>query len=332
MLFELDDDYYEFRDVVADVLARHLPAAVLRRWWDGEGGDPWTAWRALSDVGLFSLLVDAANGGAAQPTVAAALVVEELGRAAAPLPVAETVAVVTPALVHDLPELAGDFLGRIARGELMATVQDGWDGHGPWMGDAGLALVVDDHGVSLCVPGPRSVTVLDGIDPARRIGRVARSAEVARVDDVAVAARVRARAATCAAGLLIGLAEAVVLRSVDYAKERVQFGRPIGSFQAIKHQLADAHVAVATSRRLAWYASWALDDAPASVEEAASVAKGFASEAALQASYVGLQVHGGFGYTSDCDLHLWLKRIHALCGAFGTSQEHWLALADRWFP
>ncbi len=331
MNFEFDDDHYAQRDAVGRYLADHAGASTLRRYWD-DGSNDTALWSGLAGMGVLSLTVPEAHGGEGMGLCDAALLIEELGRHAVPHPVAEALGVVVPVLARCGDErLRAEWLPGIARGAVMASIQDGWDGQAGWGADAQLVLVAHDEGVSLCRPSPATRRIADPADPARRPARLTRSDEFARLDGTAPATLLRQCARTVLAQFLLGLAAASIARAVDYAGERVQFGRPIGSFQAIKHMLANAHVAVETARRATWYAAWCIDRDDPRAGEAAAVAKGGAAEAAVEASYAGLQVHGAIGYTWECDLHLWLKRIHALEGQFGGARDQWRELADMTF-
>ena len=127
---------------------------------------------------------------------------------------------------------------------------------------------------------------------------------------------------------LLGLADAMIARTADYARDRQQFGRPIGSFQAVKHLLAGAQVLLEFARPVVYGAAWALDTAAPDASRSASVAKAYASEAALEAARVALQVHGAIGYTWECDVHLFLKRTWALAEAWGSAGDHRSRLLD----
>ena len=114
----------------------------------------------------------------------------------------------------------------------------------------------------------------------------------------------------------------MIAMAAEYAKERHQFGQPIGSFQAVKHLLAGAQVELEFARPVVYAAAWALDDGEPDASRAASVAKAYASDAATEAARVSLQVHGAIGYTWECDLHLFLKRAWALAEAWGSAADH----------
>ena len=130
------------------------------------------------------------------------------------------------------------------------------------------------------------------------------------------------RAAAGSAALLVGLADRMVAMTAAYAKERHQFGRPIGSFQAVKHLLADARVALEFARPVTYRAAWSLATAQPTLSHDASMAKAMASDAAEQAARVALQVHGAIGYTWECDLHFFLKWTWALSRAWGDAATH----------
>jgi len=339
MKFELDEEQYALRDAVGRYLADHCDGATVRTFWDAASRST-ALWDGLAGLGLFGSTVPAAHGGAGLGLTDVILVIEELGRHAVPHPAAETLGIVAPLLArHADAATQAAWLPRLASatgaGSALASVQDGWDGQAGWGAEAQLVLVALDDGVALCVPDSTTTTFPAAQDRARRPARLLPATEVARLPGCAVARELRCRAQVVYAQLLLGLGAAVIARAVDYARTREQFGRPIGSFQAIKHMLANAHVAIETARRSTWYAAWCIDHDrdhdPARVLEAAAVAKGSAAEAALEASYAGMQVHGAIGYTWECDLQLWLKRIHVLEPLFGGARKQWLALADGYF-
>jgi alkylation response protein AidB-like acyl-CoA dehydrogenase len=331
MLVELPDELYELRQSLDRLLAERAGPATLRAHWDGAADGSLGVWPELAAMGLATLSLPAAEGGEGLPLVAAVPALELFGVHAVPQPVAETVGVVCPALAREAEgSPARDLLRRIAAGELMATLQEGWAGHAPWAQAAGLVLVLDGDAAILCQPGPDDVEPLEGVDLSRRPGRVLPGAEIERLRAPEAAASVRRDALIAAAATLFGLAEAVIWRSVEYAQARRQFGRQIGEFQAVKHLLADAYVGWEFSRRYVWFAAWAAENmAPAGALVAAVRAKALAGDVATAASYAGLQVHGGIGYTWEHDLHLWLKRIQVVDGALGSSERHWRWLASQ---
>lgn len=330
MLIELPDEYYDLQAAVERVLSDHAGVTTLRRYWDDGPPQANELWPRLAELGLADLMLPASEGGEELPLLAAVPLLESFGKFAVPQPVMETIAIVAPALIAELdrPEVR-QWHGELAAGERIATVQFGWDGHAPWAAAAGLALVVVDDDVYVCEPDEATVESLDGIDPSRRPGRIGEGAKRAELQAPGAAAAIRHRVLLASAATLFGLSEAVIGQSVEYAKVRRQFEREIGSFQAVKHMLADTYTEWQFARRYLWFAAWADANDQARALPAAVQAKALAGEVATKASYTGLQVHGGIGYTWDCDLHMWLKRIQLLDAAHGSSDVQWRWLVEN---
>jgi hypothetical protein len=235
--------------------------------------------------------------------------------------------------------LATSLLAGIAEGHLTAAVADIRWPDVPVAGAAGAELLVL---VAATPNGPEfhaldgsiaSITPAPSLDPTRRLG-VAKW--VPSADTLLLAGnaareainRTADRAAVVTAAELLGLADAMIAMTAGYAKDRRQFGKPIGSFQAVKHLVAGAQVLLEFARPVAYGAAWALDQGSPDCSRAASVAKAYASEAALDAARISLQVHGAIGYTWECDLHLFLKRTWALAEAWGSAADHRARLLD----
>ncbi len=199
-----------------------------------------------------------------------------------------------------------------------------------------LILVADGEGgpeVHALARDQVEVTPVVSLDPTRRLGlpswTPSSATRIAAGTDAADAlSRTADRAAVATAAQLVGLADRMIGMTADYAKTRQQFGRPIGSFQAVKHLLAGAQVALEFARPVVYAAAWALDEAEPDASRTASTAKALASDAASEAARVALQVHGAIGYTWECDLHLFLKRTWALAEAWGSAADHRTAVLD----
>jgi alkylation response protein AidB-like acyl-CoA dehydrogenase len=134
--------------------------------------------------------------------------------------------------------------------------------------------------------------------------------------------------AVAAAGVLVGLADRMIEMAADYARQRHQFGRPIGSFQAVKHLLADALLQVEFAKAPLYRAAWSLSNGATTAGRDASMAKALANEAAYRTTRATMQVHGAIGYTWDCDLHLWMKKAWALQRAYGDTRFHRRRVGD----
>lgn len=313
MEFAFTDDQLAFRDAVRDLLADRCPPAAVRDAWDAD--DPWDRdrWAALAEMGVVGMLVPEAAGGLGMAPVDLVLLLEEAGRAALPEPLADT------ALLA--PLLSAEHQAGIAAGEVLVAAAPEEATH--VAGAASADLVVVDVAV---YPPPTDVLVQPSVDRARRLVRVG------DVTDAVPSATLEVdpfdRMALGTAALLVGLARHLVEVTVEYAKERQQFGQPIGGFQAVKHHLASAHLAVEFAAPAVYRAAWSLTVDHDDVARDVSMAKAMATDAAEGAARTTLQVHGAIGYTFESDLHLWMKRVWALAPAWGSAAWHRRRVAD----
>ena len=343
MHFAFTDQQLEFRDAVRQVLAKECTTDDVRAAYDAPA--PRTSrWTTLAELGVTGLTVPEAHGGFGLGMVDLVPLLEEAGRVAMPEPLADTTGVAAP-LLGDLDadgrhaDRVGPWLAGIAAGTVTAAVADVHTPGRPVAGAAGadLLLLVDHttDGPVLHAVAPDAVDVapVSSLDPTRRLGQPAwapREGTVLASGDEAVAllGRTSDRAAVATGAELLGLADAMVSLASNYAKDRQQFGKPIGSFQAVKHLLAGAQVLLEFARPVVYGAAWGLDSGSPDASRGASVAKAYASDAAVEAARVSLQVHGAIGYTWECDLHLFLKRTWALSEAWGSAGEHRMRLLD----
>ncbi|GAA1596108.1 acyl-CoA dehydrogenase [Streptomyces globosus] len=321
------------RAVRALLAAADVPAAV-RAWAAGDFAPGRAVWKRLAAAGLFAPAAPEAYGGAGPLPVELAAAMVEVGRAGMPGPVVETAAAAV--LLSRLEggsggEAAARFVPRlVAGGEAAALLLAGG---GLYALDADAAehcFAVDSGGGLRAYGGARPVgvaAVLRSADPARRPARlVPGGGEVLAAGPGVLAA---ARAAGDWARLLtaaqcLGVGEALLERTARYARQRTQFGMPIGAFQAVKHRLADTLLALEFARPLVWAAALSLDAAEV------AAAKLAAGGAAYGAALTALQVHGAIGYTEELDLSLWLRKARPLRDAWGTPAECRAAVARSW--
>ena len=234
---------------------------------------------------------------------------------------------------------AGDALRRIAAGDAIAAVVPDIGSPAPWTGDADLVVAFESGRVVLASADEVEARPVRSVDPTRRLAEVsirAGAGSGAGAGSVLAVgaeadhhlARLRCRGAFATGAVLLGAADRLISTTCGYAIERRQFGRPIGSFQAVKHHLAGAHVKLEMARPVTYKAAWSLDDDPDSARRDCSMAKATASEAALEAARVALQVHGAIGYTWEHDIHLWMKRVWVLAASWGDSASHFASVLD----
>jgi alkylation response protein AidB-like acyl-CoA dehydrogenase len=301
---------------------RALQAAVreLCKRRDGRPG-----WAELAELGVFDLRrpVDARGGtaaaGAGLGMAEAVLVFEELGRALVPGPLVGTHLAVT----HVDGQAPAGRAGVAERAAGPVLVE-----HLAGMTDL---YVLDDDGITRLDPRALDATpVPEPVDPLTPLARVAGLPPGDAVTDRAGARTWRREGAVLTAAFQLGICTAVLERSVAYAREREQFGRPIGSFQAVKHMLADMLVREQVTRAAVYAAAVTLDDPGVGDRAAATAsAKLLADEAAEANVRAAVQVHGGVGFTWEAGLHLYLKRTWVLACTFGTADEHAAARAGR---
>jgi alkylation response protein AidB-like acyl-CoA dehydrogenase len=301
--FALDEQQHDFAASIDAALgAADLPGAV-RAWSAGDATPGRKVWEQLTNLGVTALAVPEKFDGLDADPVDLMVALERLGRWCVPGPVTESIAVAPVLLADD------DRCAQLASGELVATVALPPDA--PRAVDAetaGLVLLATDEGVSEGAAGDCHRSV----DPSRRLYDVTSTGEVWQAD----VKRAYEFGVLASAAQLVGAAEALLNDAVDYAKQRTQFGRVISSYQAIKHKLADVHIAIEMARPLVYGAALSLE--PREI----SAAKAAASDAGLLAARSALQTHGAIGFTQEHDLSLWLLRVQALRSAWGTPEAH----------
>ncbi|MDX6284665.1 MAG: hypothetical protein QOG53_150 [Frankiales bacterium] len=290
MRFAPTDEQRELAAAVRVMLAKECPPDVAR------AGDVDRVWPKLAEIGVLGLTVPESGGGLGFGLVEAVGVLEEAGRVALPGPLPETYAAL--AVADD------DWSKRIASGEVRVTAAAPFAAYA----DAADAIVVGDT----LATGLR-VSAVQSVDPARPLFEIGAEPASGAAYDVG---------ALAVAAYLVGVARAMVGQGVTYALTREQFGQPIGSFQAVKHRLADAHLGVEFARPVVQAAAWAMDNDASTAQRDVSHAKLRATRAAEFAAKAALQVHGAIGYTEECDLVVWLRRTWSLATAFGTARSH----------
>jgi hypothetical protein len=310
MRFDLDEQQRDFAaSIDAALAAADVPSAV-RAWAGGDTGPGRKVWARLADLGVTALAVPERFDGIGAHPVDLVVALERLGRWGVPGPVAESIAVAPVLLAED------ERCAALASGELVATVA--LPPQVPRATDAdtsGLTLLADVNGtVSEARPGEQH----ESVDPSRKLFEVSSTNSTWQAD----VKRAYEFGALATAAQLIGAGQALLDASVEYAKQRSQFGRVIGSYQAIKHKLADVHIALELARPLLFGAALSLADSSPHTARDVSAAKACASDAALLAGRSALQTHGAIGFTAEHDMSLLLLRVQALRPAWGDPAAH----------
>lgn len=337
----------EFTTSVRALLTKHAPSAALREAMDTDPGYDQQLWRMLCEqVGVAALAIPEEWGGAGATLVESLLVVEELGRTLAGVPMLGSAILGAQALL-----LSGDaeacarLLPDIAEGSVLATVcwadAAGWDTTGVRAEDglltgtahyvlhgaeADLYLVLTDDGLYEAiadggtVPG-LTATTTPALDPTRRLATVTFDAVPARklgtTDPAVLRQRLREIAWAAISAEQVGAARHCLESTVEYTASRVQFGRAIGSFQALKHRMADMYVLVESAESTVQAAAQSLSENSESAPEDVWVARVHCSDAVTTVTAETIQLHGGIAITWEHDAHLYFKRAHATTELFG---------------
>ena len=329
MDFTFNDDQLAFREAISRFLMTEAAPEMLRDVWETDAGRSPELRNKIAEQGLTALSVPEACGGLGMDDVAWALMTQELGYYAIPDSLADT-AYVAAGLLSALPEgTAGrdDALAQIADGSIRVAV-----GHpiNPLVADAHLAdrlLLAHGDEVHLLPRQLVDVIASPSIDASRRLSQVVW--EPSSATRVAAGEQGRAlwaqtldRGALAVAGQALGLAQRMLDLSVDYVAQRKQFGKPIGSFQAVKHHLADVATKVEFAKPALYRAAHALANGARDAAVHVSHARLACAEAAWLSARHGIQVHGAMGYTWEVDLQMFMKRAWALDASWGDRAFH----------
>ncbi|TMK42101.1 MAG: acyl-CoA dehydrogenase [Actinobacteria bacterium] len=360
MNFDLTDDQRAIQRTAGEFLAaRYKPEELRRLALEEERGFTDEQWKAIAELGWPGLVVSEAHGGLGLGIVELVVVQEQLGYALAPTPFLSDVGAALLLEAGGEDETAAEYLPGVATGERRGTVAV-WDADAGWspthsalvpggedgqptltgtkvaVADAAAAdfiVVSGADGRHFVVDAGASgleIEATEALDPTRRLYSVSLSETPARELSLAPEARRRAYEAltTALAAESVGVAQRAMEMATEYAKERQQFGRPIGAYQAISHPCAQMLLETEGARSVTLYAAWALDHEPDTSQLAAAMAKSYAGEAGWRVTAAALQVHGGIGFTFEHDLHFFLKRARANLHAFGDSRWHRRRVAD----
>ncbi len=348
MEFGLSESQEFLKDSARKFFAGECPSAEMRRLMETDTAYDATLWSKITEQGYTGIIFPEGYGGAGLGKVELMLLMEEAGRALLPGPFFSTVV-----LAGSVLEAAGNhalkekYLAAICRGEVRATVafveaSASWNpqdvqlsatngkltGEKFFVSDAAIAdfiVVVARNGVFVVDSKARGLRIspMSGMDLTRKLygvefsntpaEQIGSSTDLSRAFDIATAAL---------AAELVGGMQRTLDITVEYAKTRKQFGKPIGMFQAVQHQCADMYLETESSRSAVYYAGWALEENSPDAATAVSIAKMYASDAARTVGNRGIQIHGGMGFTWENDLHLYYRRAKASETAFGDATFH----------
>lgn len=329
MDFALTEEQTELSGIVKELLAKRADSAAVRTAMESESGYDPALWATLCEqIGAAALAIPEEFEGAGFSLFETLLVVEQLGYSLAPSPLLPSLIAAEAVLASGDPDAQARILPRIAAGETATFVTAPEWGPAPrvLLGDqAEIVIAATDAGVVEYAGADLDRTWTPAMDPTIRLATVRLpDSGGTPIEGSVEQVRARARLAGTAgvAALELGCMQRGLDMTVDYAGTRVQFGRPIGSFQAVKHWLADLLVLVEMSRSASWAASYAVSTHAESAERLAAVAAAYCGEAVTEVAGEVIQLHGGIAITWEHDAHLVFKRAHALNQLFGQPHQH----------
>ena len=321
MHFSFTSDQHDFAKGLREMLEHEFTAARLRGVWEsGKGHDP-LLWARLAEMGVLAMMIPETSGGLGGNYLDTVLLLEELGRAAVPGPVLETMTVGAIALSGTR------WAPGIADGTVAVTAALMGERYVPHLSNSTVVLTAESGIVRAAESTSLVQTTVQGIDGGRRLSIIEGTVEHDAIIDVDANALVDA-GALAAAAYLLGLSSRMLAIAGDYARDRSQFGQPIGAFQAVKHLMANALLQVEFARPAVYRAAWSWANNSPDRARDVSMAKALMSDAAQKAARSALQVHGAIGYTWECDLQLFMKKAWALSPAWGSATFHRRRVAD----
>jgi alkylation response protein AidB-like acyl-CoA dehydrogenase len=331
--FDFSDDQQAIKRTAKELLAERLKMERVRELAEAGQYDDAT-WRELCELGWPGIFIGEEHGGQGLGTVELIILMEELGYALAPLPFLSNAAAGLVLSAAGSDEQKERWLPGIASGEARGTVglikDDGEAKLVPDADSAEVILLLGDEGARIVARDQAEVEPVDTMDATRRFCRVrgGDAGEALEGDRIPGISRV----AAALAAELTGIAQRAMEMAVEYARERKQFGRPIGSYQAVSHRCAQMLLETEGARSASYYAAWCGDAEPETLPLAACMAKAYASDAGWRVCTSSLQVHGGIGFTWEHDLHFFLKRAKVDGILYGSAREHRDAVAGLSAP
>lgn len=321
MDFRLTEEQIYLQKEARDFLSKECTKEVVREAFEGPDGDAPVLYKKMAELGWLGFSVPEEHGGLGQGLVEQAVLVEQLGYFDAPGPYFSTACLAIPALIAlDAADLLPPLIEGSRRATLVTDPDFVLDGQ---LADAFIVVRNDLDKVLWVERGEAEVIPHSTIDGTRRTAtvRVAGGAGL-QIGAVAPLEKVIDAATALLCAESTGGMQSVLDSTVDFVKNRTQFDRPVGSFQAVKHRLADALVKTESSRSASYYAAWANGAGAEDAAFASSVAKAYVSEACLWVAGEGIQLHGGIGYTWEHDAHLWFKRATMNAVLLGEAAFH----------
>jgi len=321
MNFDLNDEQQEIKRTANEFLASRFKPEKVRELAEARSYDD-GLWKEICELGWPGIAISEEHEGHGLGMVGLAVLLEEAGYACAPSPLLGSAGAALVIAAAGSDDQRSEWLPKLASGEAIGSFGGFADGRSGLFCDlpgADVVVTFDGEGALLAPASEVDFEHFEAIDATRQYGLVSEAAGERLTGDVDAG---RDRLAVAIAAELTGIAQRTLEMATDYARERQQFGRPIGAYQAVGHRCAAMLLATEEARSLTYYAAWAADDEPESLPLAAAMAAAKASDAGWQVPASALQVFGGIGFTWEHDLQFWLKRGRVAGRMLGTPRDH----------
>ena len=327
MNFDLDEEQQEIQRTAHEFLASRFAPSKVRELAEARSYDD-GLWKEISDLGWPGIAISEDDGGQGLGMVELVVLLEESGYVCAPSPLLGTAGAALVISAAGSDEQRSEWLPKLASGEATGAFGGFADGQSTLFCDlptADVVVTLDGEGALLAAASDVDFEPFEAFDATRSYGLVSEATGERLPGDVGPG---RDRVAVAIAAELTGIAQRTLEMATDYARERQQFGRPIGAYQGVSHRIAAMLLATEESRSLTYYAAWTADAEPESLPMAAAMAGARSAEAGWEVPASALQVFGGIGFTWEHDLQFWLKRGRVAGRMLGTPRDHHERVAD----
>ncbi len=331
MDFGLSDDQRDIQRTARDLLAERAKPERVREHAEARRTDE-ALWKELAELGWTGIAVAEEHGGQGLGQIELSILCEELGRVLAPVPFLGTALAATVIQQDGSDEQRERWLPGLASGEIVGALGAASDGSAELVvggAEAAVFVLIDEDGSGRIVAAEDAeVTPVDSVDPTRSTANVVESdpAHPEPVGDGGACAGL-GRALVSVSSELVGVCDRALGMTVDYVKDRKQFGVPVGSYQAVSHRCAQMLLETEKARSTAAFAGWTADADPEGLAEAAAMAKACASSAGREVTASAIQMHGGIGFTWEADVHWLYKRAQIDAALLGGAKRHRARLA-----
>jgi alkylation response protein AidB-like acyl-CoA dehydrogenase len=328
MDFGLTDDQRDIQRTARDLLAERSTMARVREHAEARTTDG-TLWRELCELGWPGIAISEEHGGQGLGVIELAILCEELGRSLAPVPFLSSAMAACVIEQAGTPEQHERWLPGLASGETIGALASAVDGTAELVvsgAEAGVIVLIEDDGSGRVVaPAEAEVSTIEAIDPTRSAARVSAGDAGEAIEHGCPGL---GRALVAVSSELVGVSERALEMTIDYVKDRKQFGVPVGAYQAVSHRCAQMLLDTERARAATAQAAWSADANPEGLAEAAAMAKAAASDAGREVTAGAIQMHGGIGFTWEADVHWLYKRAQLDSALLGGASRHRARLAE----